>query len=91
MSMSDPIADFLTRVRNAVRAGHAEVEIPWSSFKERLATLLVDEGYINQAVAEGEAHAVERDRVPQPAVFVLRPCQLVPHAVRTTRSTRRSC
>lgn len=54
MSMSDPIADFLTRVRNAVRAGHAEVEMPWSSFKERLATLLVDEGYINQAIAEGE-------------------------------------
>ena len=54
MSMSDPIADFLTRVRNAVRAGHAEVAIPWSSFKERLATLVVDEGYINQAVAEGE-------------------------------------
>ena len=54
MSMSDPVADFLTRVRNAVKAGHAEVEIPWSSFKERLATLLVGEGYVNQAVAEGE-------------------------------------
>ena len=46
MGMTDPIADMLTRVRNAARARHEDVEIPWSRTKESVARLLVEEGYL---------------------------------------------
>ncbi len=46
MSMTDPIADFLTRVRNAIRAAHETVEIPASKLKAELARILVEQGYI---------------------------------------------
>ncbi len=46
MSMTDPIADFLTRIRNAILARQAEVVSPGSKIKARLAELLKDEGYI---------------------------------------------
>ena len=46
MSMSDPIADFLTRVRNAIRAAHETVEIPASKLKCELARILDEQGYI---------------------------------------------
>ena len=46
MSHTDPIADMLTRVRNANKALHAQVEMPASSQKVELARLLKDEGYI---------------------------------------------
>jgi small subunit ribosomal protein S8 len=46
MSISDPIADFLTRIRNAVRARHARVEIPASNVREEITKLLVREGYV---------------------------------------------
>lgn len=44
--MTDPIADMLTRIRNAARARHDEVEVPWSRTKEGVARLLVAEGYL---------------------------------------------
>lgn len=44
--MVDPIADMLTRVRNAVYAGHPRVEIPHSRMKEGIAGLLSREGYV---------------------------------------------
>ena len=44
--MTDPIADMLTRIRNASRARHEEVEVPWSRSKESVARLLVGEGYL---------------------------------------------
>jgi small subunit ribosomal protein S8 len=44
--MTDTIADFLTRIRNAYKAGHLEVVIPYSNFKANLANLLVKEGFI---------------------------------------------
>jgi len=44
--MTDPIADFLSRIRNAILARHAEVVSPSSKLKVRLAELLKDEGYI---------------------------------------------
>ena len=44
--MTDPIADFLTRVRNAITARKANVEIPASKMKLRLAEVLRDEGFI---------------------------------------------
>lgn len=46
MSMSDPIADMLSRVRNATMRGHETVSMPASGIKEKLATVMKDEGYI---------------------------------------------
>lgn len=46
MSMTDPIADMLTRVRNALNAGKEKVDIPASAVKEGIARILRDEGYI---------------------------------------------
>ncbi len=46
MSVSDPIADFLTRIRNAVMAGNQNVTIPSSKIKVALAKILVEEGFI---------------------------------------------
>lgn len=50
---SDPIADMLTRIRNALMAGHASVAIPHSKVKLALANILKDEGYI-QDVSVGD-------------------------------------
>jgi small subunit ribosomal protein S8 len=47
MSMTDPIADFLTRVRNAIRAAHETVDVPASKLKGELARILVEQGYID--------------------------------------------
>jgi small subunit ribosomal protein S8 len=44
--MTDPIADFLTRIRNAVMANHRIVEVPASSIKKDLTKILFDQGYI---------------------------------------------
>ena len=46
MSMSDPIADMLTRIRNANTAKHDTVDVPASKVKEAIAKILLDEGYI---------------------------------------------
>ena len=46
MTMTDPVADMLTRIRNANTAGHAEVEIPASKMKKSIAEILLNEGYI---------------------------------------------
>lgn len=46
MSMSDPIADMLTRIRNANTAKHNTVDLPSSKMKEAIANILVNEGYI---------------------------------------------
>ena len=56
--MTDPIADFLTRVRNALQADHDEVEMPASRFKAELARILREQGYI-------EDFGVEPGRVGQ--------------------------
>ncbi|HWC13953.1 MAG TPA: 30S ribosomal protein S8 [Actinomycetota bacterium] len=47
MSMTDPIADMLTRVRNASSAMHDEVEMPASKIKENIAKILADEGFVS--------------------------------------------
>jgi len=46
MSMTDPIADFLTRIRNAIHAAHGTVQIPASKLKGELARILAEQGYI---------------------------------------------
>ena len=47
MSMTDPIADFLTRVRNAITAQHDTVVIPASKLKREMARILTEQGYIS--------------------------------------------
>ena len=47
MTMTDPIADMLTRIRNANTVGHETVEIPASNIKKSIAEILLEEGYIN--------------------------------------------
>ena len=46
MTMTDPIADMLTRIRNANTVGHDSVEVPASKMKKSIADILKDEGYI---------------------------------------------
>lgn len=58
MSMTDPISDLLTRVRNAQRANKSEVIIPASKLKESILKVLKDEGYI------GEYQSVEANGKP---------------------------
>jgi len=54
MSMSDPIADMLTRIRNAQAAGHKAAVMPHSGMKLELARVLKEEGYILDFAVEGE-------------------------------------
>jgi len=61
MSMSDPIADMLTRIRNAQMVGHTEVAMPASRVKSSIAQVLKDEGYIESFAnrdLEGKAQLV---------------------------------
>ena len=59
MSMTDPIADMLTRIRNAQTAGHANVTMPASKVKVSIAQVLKDEGYIEDFAVRGEGKARE--------------------------------
>ena len=52
MSLSDPLADMLTRIRNAARELHSEVKMPSSTLKVAVARVLKDEGYISDYQAE---------------------------------------
>ena len=65
MSMTDPIADFLTRVRNGVRASHETVVVPSSKLKRELARILKEQGYIEDYEIEGPnaEHAGELIRI----------------------------
>ena len=56
MSMTDPIADLLTRIRNAIAADHEYADIPASKFKTEIARVLDEQGYI-------ESYSVEPARV----------------------------
>ena len=58
MSLSDPIADMLTRIRNAQAADKVFVNVPFSKLKKSIAKLLVEEGYI-ESISE-----IEVDRLP---------------------------
>ncbi len=54
--MSDPISDFLTRLRNSARAGQAECVAPHSKMKESLAKILKTEGYVSEVQAGVDAN-----------------------------------
>ena len=65
MSMTDPIADFLTRVRNAIRAAHETVEVPASKLKGELARILDEQGYIDSwSVSRPDGGAGQLDPDP---------------------------
>jgi small subunit ribosomal protein S8 len=52
MSQTDPIGDFLTRIRNGLIADHDEVEMPASTFKAELARILTEQGYVEDFAVE---------------------------------------
>jgi small subunit ribosomal protein S8 len=67
MSMSDPISDMLTRIRNAQMVGHTEVAMPASKLKASIAQVLKDEGYIEDFAvrekggADGKGQAAKKE------------------------------
>lgn len=61
MSMTDPIADYLTRIRNAIKAKHSKVDIPGSNLLKAMTQILLDEGYIrNFTTIEDEKQGIIR-------------------------------
>ena len=66
--MTDPIADMLTRLRNAVQAKHARVDVPASRLKAEIARILQNEGYIAgyrviEEPVEGRTHPAKQLRL----------------------------
>ena len=61
MSLTDPVADFLARIRNAIRARHQKLDVPASKLKTEIARILKEEGYIsNYKTQEEEGEQVLR-------------------------------
>lgn len=61
MRLTDPVADLLTRIRNAIRSRHQKVDVPASKLKLEIARILKEEGYIaNFKAVEEEGHKVLR-------------------------------
>ena len=60
--MTDPIADMLTRIRNAVTAKHSRVDMPSSRIKADIARILQDEGYIQSYKLVEEPGAAQKTR-----------------------------
>lgn len=57
MAVTDPIADYLTRIRNAQQAGHRVVDIPSSGLKQKITEILYEEGFIHRyKFTEGDGH-----------------------------------
>ncbi|HPQ20699.1 MAG TPA: 30S ribosomal protein S8, partial [Saprospiraceae bacterium] len=76
MAFNDPIADYLTRIRNAQKAGHRTVVIPASKMKKKMTEILYDQGYIlkykfdDEAGKQGEIHiALKYDKVTKQPVI----------------------
>lgn len=54
MAVSDPVADFLTRIRNALGAQHRYVDLSWSKMRQSLADILKNQGYIDNYLVKKE-------------------------------------
>ena len=93
MSMQDPIADLLTRIRNAQRAHHESVDLPSSKLKTAICKVLRDEGYIGDyrvseaakpvlsislRYVDGEGVIADIDRVSRPGLRIYRPSDELP-------------
>lgn len=61
--VTDPIADMLTRIRNAVSVGHERVAMPSSKLKVNIAQILVDEGFIDRYVVADNGHHSELELI----------------------------
>jgi len=78
MSMTDPVADLLTRIRNAQRAGLEEIDLPASRMKQRICEVLRDEGFVRevslkQDEVQGTLHVVLKyDEGKRPAISEIR-------------------
>ena len=97
MSMTDPIADMLTRIRNAQATGKASVAMPASRVKQAIANLLKDEGYVadvQTVAAEGKPRleialkyhlgkpVIERiERVSRPGLRIYKACTQLPQVM----------
>ena|SRR5437762_5026752 len=74
MSMTDPVADLLTRIRNAQRAGLEEIDLPASKIKQRICEVLRDEGFVREVSLkaddkQGTLHVVLKyDEEKRPAI-----------------------
>jgi small subunit ribosomal protein S8 len=61
MNLTDPVADFLARIRNAIRARHQKLDVPASRLKTEIARILKEEGYIaNYKATEEDGHKILR-------------------------------
>jgi len=94
MTMQDPIADLLTRIRNAQQAGHRTLDVPASKIKEAICKVLEDEGYINGFAASeadgkpllrlelryhrGRPVIEEIRRVSRPGLRIYKACEDLP-------------
>lgn len=94
MSMQDPIADMLTRIRNGYSAKKSSVSMPSSKIKERIALVLKEEGYINDYSVEqdgkkssmtielkyydGKSVIVDITRVSCPGLRIYKSCADIP-------------
>lgn len=87
--MLDPIADMLTRVRNAQAAGHATVAMPASKLKYTIAQILLKEGFIGSAEKETDGtHETLRMRLKY---TVVSPTKKVPAIQEVTRVSKQGC
>lgn len=50
MSMTDPIADYLTRIRNGLQANHSYVDIPASNMKRKMSRILIEQGFVKKYI-----------------------------------------
>lgn len=90
MTVSDPIADMLTRIRNAIERRHPEVEMPSSKVREAIARILKEEGYIaDYSVEAGESYPRLRIRLKylEEGTRIRRPA--IKGARRVSRPSRR--
>jgi small subunit ribosomal protein S8 len=97
MNTTDPIADYLTRLRNAIRARHRRVDIPASNLKRALSKILADQHYINayseiddkkQGIiritlrySDGTSAITGLTRFSRPGLRVYKPAQEVPRVL----------
>ena len=96
MSMQDPLADMLTRIRNALQAKHTQVALPSSKLKVAVAKVLIEEGYLLAYKIEGDVKptlildlkyyqnkpVIERvKRISKPGLRIYRGCDELPKSL----------
>ena len=100
MHVTDPIADYLTRIRNAQMAGHRIVEIPASKMKKRMTEILYEQGYILKYSFDDDRSkhiqgvikiALKYDKITKQPVIRELVRVSKPGLRRFSRSSRRTC